>query len=174
MPISMGLRIGPLAWSARVSARPSQNWARWNPALSTVGEFRPPRFPKAPGEVFSLSTPPRSWSTTWHELHDWLLFFESRLSKKRRFPSFTWAWVSFSDPGIRSGIVPRTSIAGFRTATASADEDAPRVPMASKPAIPIQQILVFIRLMLSMLSGKSCPEFRRDKPVPGVLGRRPR
>jgi len=100
--------------------------------LSTVGELRPPRFPKAPKEVGSLSTPPRFLSTAWQELQDWVLLAESFFSKNSSRPSFTRAAVSFSDPGILSGIGASTfealerkseAVAAFNAAGASKNAD---------------------------------------------------
>lgn len=77
--ISIGLRIGPPAWSSIVAARPSQNWAMWPAALSTVGALRPPFCFLWPVLVGSPSTP--CLSMAWQLAHDTSWFFERRASK---------------------------------------------------------------------------------------------
>src|SRR3569832_1911972 len=68
MPISTGFRMGPLAGSSRVAARPSQNWAVRKAAFHTVGELRPPFWPATPTDSGRLSVPPDI--TLWQELQE--------------------------------------------------------------------------------------------------------
>src|SRR3712207_7499234 len=68
MAISTGLRMGPLACSSRLGARPSQNCRMWPPALYTVGELRPPSCFLWPEEKGLPSTP--KWVRSWQLLHD--------------------------------------------------------------------------------------------------------
>src|SRR3569832_455531 len=68
MPISTGFRMGPLAGSSRVAARPSQIWAVRKAAFHTVGELRPPFWPATPTDTGRLSVPPDI--TLWQELQE--------------------------------------------------------------------------------------------------------
>ncbi len=102
MPISTGLRIGWPACAARSAARPSQNWAICQPALSTVGVLRVPNSPRAPGEVVRLSTPAAP-SRRWQLLQDWVSLTDSRGSWNSRRPSSMRTGVSFSAPGMAAG-----------------------------------------------------------------------
>ncbi len=91
MAISTGLRMGPLACSSRVGARPSQNCTVWPPALYTVGELRPPSCFLWPGEKGLPSTP--YLFRSWQLLQETSWFFERRFSKYSMRPSSTFSGV---------------------------------------------------------------------------------
>src|SRR3990167_5777240 len=83
--ISMGLAMGPFACSFKSFARPSQNCARLNFALRTVGEFIGPSIHLCPIEVGRLSAPPVE--RLWQELHVIQPDLDNLGSKNNFFPN---------------------------------------------------------------------------------------
>ena len=85
--ISTGFNGGPAACSARVPARPSQNWTKLYAALYTVGALTPPNCPPTPSEYCLLSTPPVS--NPWQLAHDTVLSADKRVSWYNKLPRTT-------------------------------------------------------------------------------------
>src|ERR1700761_3458464 len=93
-PISTGLRIGHLAWSSRVAARPSQNSLAWNMAFSTVGLLRAPCWPPTPAEVaFSARWSVKPLAGSWQVAQATVPSDDRRLSLNKVSPSLICAAV---------------------------------------------------------------------------------
>jgi len=100
MPISTALIIGPLDWSSRLPARPSQNWNSLNTALSAVGALRAPVLPPMPTETFLPSLKP--WAGSWQVAQETVPSRESRFSKKSLRPRATFSGVKGFSAGTSS------------------------------------------------------------------------
>src|SRR3989339_1434044 len=83
--ISIGLAMGPPACSFKSFARPSQNCARLNFALRTVGEFIGPNSHLCPIELGKLSAPPVE--RLWQELQLIQPDLDNLGSKNNFFPT---------------------------------------------------------------------------------------
>src|SRR6056297_4196218 len=92
LAISTPACTGPLACALRSSARPSQNCASLNTALSTVGELRGPFCQPWPIEVGILSSPPVA--RLWQELQENTPEADMRGSKNNALPRSIFSGVT--------------------------------------------------------------------------------
>src|SRR3569832_156480 len=136
MPISTGFRMGPLARSSRVAARPSQNWAVRKAAFHTVGDLRPPFWPATPTDSGRLSVPPDI--TLWQELQETVPSADRRGSKKSCLPSSIF-YLLMGLPAGTGGLAGRATKAR-----------APRAALKSAAAAKFDKSWTFIESSLTV------------------------
>src|SRR6056297_3823886 len=131
LAISTPACTGPLACALRSSARPSQNCASLNTALSTVGELRGPFCQPWPIEVGMLSSPPVA--RLWQELHENTPEADMRGSKKSALPRSIFSGVT--GLSVMAGMVEGTA-ANISSARSRSSEACAAAPSARQEAVP--------------------------------------
>src|SRR5690625_182055 len=178
--ISRASWMGPIAWAARSSARPSQNCAMLKTALRTVGEFRPPRCQACPMERGWRSTP--AVPTLWQLLQLMNQLLDRRGSKKRLRPSSSlaseyslparsgasWGIGSNSDRAVTSRLSllslasPSWAVAVAVSRTTAAQTSIAIVLFTSPPQYPYGQ---------APIAPASCLRVCRNRrAAPGLIG----